>query len=37
LYFRHGGHLGSTSVLRDADGLRVEGSDVVYAGRVLAR
>jgi hypothetical protein len=31
LYFRHSDHLGSTSVLSDADGLRVEGSEVVYA------
>jgi RHS repeat-associated protein len=31
LYFRHSDHLGSTSVLSDANGLRVEGSDVVYA------
>jgi RHS repeat-associated protein len=31
LYFRHSDHLGSTSVLSDSSGNRVEGSDVVYA------
>jgi RHS repeat-associated protein len=31
LYYRHGDHLGSTSVLSDAIGMKVAGSDVVYA------
>jgi len=31
LYFRHGDHLGSTSVLSDEDGLKVDDSEVVYA------
>jgi RHS repeat-associated protein len=31
LYFRHGDHLGSTSVLSDSTGAKVVGSDVVYA------
>ena len=31
LYFRHSDHLGSTSVLSDATGAKVTGSDVVYA------
>jgi len=31
LYFRHSDHLGGTSVLSDADGLRVEGSEAAYA------
>jgi len=31
LYFRHGDHLGSTSVLSDEDGLKVTDSEVVYA------
>jgi len=31
LYYRHGDHLGSTSVLSDEDGLKVADSEVVYA------
>ncbi len=31
LYFRHADHLGSTSVLSDASGDKVAGSDVLYA------
>ncbi len=31
LYYRHVDHLGSTSVLSDATGDRVAGSDVLYA------
>jgi len=31
LYFRHGDHLGSTSVLSDSSGAKVSGSEVVYA------
>src|SRR3972149_2497709 len=31
LYFRHGDHLGSTSVLSGEDGLKVADSEVVYA------
>ena len=31
LYFRHGDHLGSTSVISDSSGVKVNGSEVVYA------
>jgi RHS repeat-associated protein len=31
LYFRHGDHLGSTSVLSDSTGAKVENSDMLYA------
>jgi RHS repeat-associated protein len=31
LYFRHTDHLGSTSVLSDSNGVKVQGSEVVYA------
>ena len=31
LYFRHGDHLGSTTVLSDSSGVKVTDSEVVYA------
>ncbi len=31
LYYTHGDHLGSVSALSDANGMKVAGSDVVYA------
>src|SRR5574341_152032 len=31
VYYRQGDHLGSTSVISDANGLKIPGSDVQYA------
>src|SRR5574341_1968295 len=31
VYYRHGDHLGSTSVISDSSGLKIPGSDVKYA------